>query len=694
MLKIGFSLMLLLASASLFVKTEAEASGQESVAAPDVKEVIDVPQVSAPRISPDGSSVLYTTTRPDWDQNVYDSEVYVSVGGEAVKQVTDNSGASTSNAQWAADSNAFFYIADQGQGPQIYRHTLSDGSAVSLTAIPGGLLDYAVSPNGEQLALLLGEAPDAKFLARPEEMGSFTIVGENKPSAHLWILDIPAAIEKGGAGPGDTDVMRRLTGGSDFSVTLFSEAGIRPSFSFSPDGREIVFSHADSALILDSIRSDISIVDTSTGDIRHIVESEHWDETPVFSPDGKDILFGRTVIADWLGDKRLMIVPWDGGEAERLDIDRGQNVRDTQPLLIDWGLQGIDVFFIDGVDRQVHRIDPQTGVAARITSAPGHVLEFDASNDGNFVTYLGVDAKTAPEIYRLDLEDAESPERLSDTTNALKGWPSHNIEVVRWTADDGVQVEGVLYEPEGISAADTAPLIIVLHGGPRDVEYPRRVHDQLYPIEQWLAKGARVLFPNYRGSTGYGSAFRKLLVKNTGRAEMLDIEAAVEHFLSEGLADKDAIGVVGHSWGGYLSAFAVTSTDLFRVASVGSGITDNRVNYVLSIAGVAEEGYLESSPWENAELWSATSPISYVTGEEAPTLIQHGADDVVVPAANAHLLYTALSDMGAPAQLVLFDDTGHFVTRPKELRAWMLQNLDWFSRHLWREEPAGAGADN
>ena len=152
--------------------------------------------------------------------------------------------------------------------------------------------------------------------------------------------------------------------------------------------------------------------------------------------------------------------------------------------------------------------------------------------------------------------------------------------------------------------------------------------------------------------------------------------------------------MVGHSWGGYLSAFAVTSTELFSAASIGSGITDNRVNYVLSVAGVAEEGYLESLPWEDSELWSATSPIDYVTGAEAPTLIQHGVDDVVVPVANAHLLHTALSDMGAPVQLVLFDDTGHYVSRPKELRAWMLQNLNWFSRHLWREELTEASADH
>lgn len=660
---------------------------------PDIVDVLNVPQVSAPRLSPDGSSALYSVTVPDWEQNTYDSEIVLSIGTEDPRPVTNVPNGSASNAQWAVGSDAFFFIADLGQGPQIQMQTLSESAPVPVTATPGGLVDYAVSPNGEELALLLGEAPDANLLARPQELGRFTIVGEHQPSAHLWLVDIDAAIEEGGANPHKSEAVRQLTGGSDMSVTLFSEAGLRRSFSFSPDGGEIVFSHADSALILDTIRSDISIVDTVTGDVRPIVESAHWDETPVFSPDGTEILFGRSVIDDWLEDKALMRVPASGGEPHQLAVTFQDNVRDTQPLLIGWGQQGIDAFFLDGTDRQVFRIDPETGLARRITSGERRVLEADVSSDGETIVFVGVDAETAPEVFRSGLSAGGQADRLSRTSSALDGWRRHEASGVRWTADDGRQIEGVLYTPAGLPEPAAAPLIIVLHGGPRDVAYPSRLHNQMYPIEQWLDRGARVLFPNYRGSTGYGAAFRQLIVGNTGHAEMRDITSAVEHFVSAGLADENAVGVVGHSWGGYLSAFAVTTTDLFSAASVGAGITDNRVNYVLSVAGVAEEGYLKSSPWIEPDLWSATSPAAHVTGDEAPTLIQHGVDDAVVPVANAHIFYTALSDMGAPTRLVLFDETGHYVSRPREMRAWMQQNLDWFSLHLWRDE-TGPGIGN
>ncbi|MEM1430039.1 MAG: alpha/beta fold hydrolase, partial [Pseudomonadota bacterium] len=511
-------------------------------------------------------------------------------------------------------------------------------------------------------------------------------VGEAPPAAHLWLLDIGAAIEDGGASRHGTHALRRLTGGSDRSVTLFSEAGLRRAFSFSPDGRHIVFSHADSALILDTIRSDISIVDTTTGDVRPVVVSDHWDETPLFSPDGTQILFGRTVVSDWLEDKALMVVPTTGGQARRLSIGFTEDVRDTQPLLVDWGVQGIEALFLSGTDRLIYRIEPETGRAARISPAELRVQEADVSDDGGTLAFVGVEATQAPEVYRLDLAHGGGAERLSHASGALADWPNHASFLVHWMTEDAVRIEGVLYQPEGLSPRARAPLIVVLHGGPRDVAYPARLHNQMYPIEQWLARGARILFPNYRGSTGYGASFRQLIVGNTGQAEMQDIAAAVEHFVATGLADEQQIGVVGHSWGGYLAAFAAATTDLFAAISVGSGISDNRVNYALSIAGVAEEGYLGSLPWAKLELWSATSPITHVTGEEAPVLILHGVDDAVVPVANAQLLHKALTDMGAIARLVLFDETGHDVSRPKEMRAWMQLNLEWFSQHLWRDE--------
>lgn len=663
------------------------AGGDQVLQGPDITEVLSVPQIGTPRVSHDGSAVLYSVTTPDWNANDFDTEFFLSTGNGPVVQATNTLGGPSSNAQWATGGDAFFYIADRGQGMQIYRAPVSGAEHDQVTAIPGGLLDFAVSPNGDELALLLAEAPAPELAARAAEMGRFTIVGEHRPSAHLWLLDIEAAIAEGGANPFDSKAVRRLTVGSGSSVTLFSEAGIRQNFSISPDGNEIAFAHAESAMILDTIRSNISVVDTRTGEIRPISFGVDWDETPVFSPDGEEILFGRTVISDWLDDKALMIVPSEGGQPQRLEFTFNDGVADTQPLLIGWSEQGIDAFFLDGVDRQVFRIDRETARVSRVTPQGLRVMEADFSADGNTVAFVGLDAETAPELYRVSLDALAAPERLSDVAAAMRNWPHHDVTITSWLADDDVRVEGVLYEPAGLTDADVAPLIIVLHGGPRDVEFPRRLHNQLYPVEQWLSQGARVLFPNYRGSTGYGAAFRQLIVGDIGRAETRDVVAAVESFVSSGLAAEDAIGIVGHSWGGYIAAFSMASTDLFSVASIGSGIIDNRVNYALSTVGVAEEGYLESLPWTSPDLWSAASPISYVTGDEAPTLIQHGTNDVVVPPANAQMLYAALTDLGAEARLVLFDDTGHYVSRPMELRTWMQQNLDWFATYLCLDCP-------
>ncbi|MEM1430390.1 MAG: hypothetical protein AAGG09_13125, partial [Pseudomonadota bacterium] len=193
-----------------------------SAQGPDIVDVLNVAQISAPRISPDGSAVIYTKTVPDWSENRYDSEVFLADAQNTARQLTRSPHGSATNAQWAAGGDGVFYIADLGHGPQIHLQELSGSVALPVTAITGGLLDYAVSPDGRHLALLLAEGPDPAILARREALGRFTIVGEAPPAAHLWLLDIGAAIEDGGASRHGTHALRRLTGGSDRSVTLFS----------------------------------------------------------------------------------------------------------------------------------------------------------------------------------------------------------------------------------------------------------------------------------------------------------------------------------------------------------------------------------------------------------------------------------------------------------------------------------------
>src|SRR5204862_334439 len=162
----------------------------------------------------------------------------------------------------------------------------------------------------------------------------------------------------------------------------------------------------------------------------------------------------------------------------------------------------------------------------------------------------------------------------------------------------------------------------------------------IYPIDIWTAKGALVLEPNYRGSAGYGEAFRSLNVRNLGVGDAWDVLSGIDHLIKEGIADPNQVGTMGWSQGGYISAFLTTHDSArFKAVSVGAGISDWMTYYVNTDITQFTRHYLKATPWDDPEIYAKTSPITYVKTAKAPTLIQHGATDQRVPPPNAFQLY-------------------------------------------------------
>ena len=209
------------------------------------------------------------------------------------------------------------------------------------------------------------------------------------------------------------------------------------------------------------------------------------------------------------------------------------------------------------------------------------------------------------------------------------------------------------------------PLLVVIHGGPTGVDTAVRSADRTYPIERFAAKGALILRPNYRGSAGYGEQFRSLNVRNLGLGDYDDVISGVDSLIAKGMVDKDRVGAMGWSQGGYISAFITTYSDRFKAVSVGAGISDWMTYYVNTDIHPFTRQYLKATPWEDPEIYRITSPITYVNRARTPTLIQHGDQDKRVPPPNAFELYQALKDRGVPVKLILYKGFGHAINKPQ-----------------------------
>jgi dipeptidyl aminopeptidase/acylaminoacyl peptidase len=268
----------------------------------------------------------------------------------------------------------------------------------------------------------------------------------------------------------------------------------------------------------------------------------------------------------------------------------------------------------------------------------------------------------------------------------VKDWNLGTAEVISWKSKDGTAIEGILRKPANYDASKKYPLLVMIHGGPTGISQPLlSAGDMYYPTQIFLAKGALVLQPNYRGSAGYGAAFRALNVRNLGMGDMWDVMSGVDSLIARGTVDESKLGSMGWSQGGYISAFLTTNTDRFKAISVGAGISNWMTYYVNTDITPFTRQYLHATPWDDQEIYQKTSPMTAIKQAKTPTLIQLGSADKRVPVPDSYELYRGLQDQHVASRLISYTGFGHPITKPKSNRAVMQANLDWFNHYIWGE---------
>jgi dipeptidyl aminopeptidase/acylaminoacyl peptidase len=206
-----------------------------------------------------------------------------------------------------------------------------------------------------------------------------------------------------------------------------------------------------------------------------------------------------------------------------------------------------------------------------------------------------------------------------------------------------------------------------------------------YPVDIFVARGALVFKPNYRGSIGYGEAFRRLNLRNMGVGDAWDVVSGVDYLISQGFVDPKKVGCMGWSQGGYISSFLTTAYDRFVAISAGAGVTDWTDYYYTSDDTDFTVDYLGNIPIADPEVYKKTSPISYVKKgtTKTPTLIQHGQFDSRDPVSAGYYLRQALEDVGVKVEFIEFTGLPHGLGKPKAHRLAMEQNLLWFNHYIW-----------
>ncbi|MGH3119018.1 MAG: prolyl oligopeptidase family serine peptidase, partial [Gaiellales bacterium] len=406
------------------------------------------------------------------------------------------------------------------------------------------------------------------------------------------------------------------------------------------------------------------------------------DGAPKWSPDGTRVVFDTAMASPsfYYSNGLLAAIPAAGGAIEVLS-----KAFDEDPQLLDWGPDGVYFGASERTYAHLYRLDPATKAVTKLTrDVRGMPVSFSFTRDFRTAAFVASSADRFAEIAVADVA-AMTSRTLTDLGAQLKDWTLGRSEVIAWKSTDGATIEGVLHKPADFAAGRRYPLLVVIHGGPTGISRPSKFRmNSVYPIDIWLAKGALVLEPNYRGSAGYGEKFRSLNVRNLGVGDAWDVISGVDHLIAQGLVDRDRVGAMGWSQGGYISAFLTTHDGArFKAISVGAGISDWMTYYVNTDIHPFTRQYLKATPWDDPQIYAKTSPITYIKGARTPTLIQHGELDLRVPIPNAYELYQGLQDQAVPVKLIVYKGFGHGLNKPKAQRAAMEHNLEWFDRYLF-----------
>jgi dipeptidyl aminopeptidase/acylaminoacyl peptidase len=653
--------------------TGTPTGAQDLEGMPSFRDVLSLQSVGGVAVSPDGSAVAYTVRSTDWDENGYDTEIWLAPSEGPPFQLTRTAEGSSGSPQWSPDGRWLAFTADRGAGNQVFVISPRGGEALAVTRVEGGVGGFEWSPGGSRMLLSAREPEPEEDRARTERYGAFAFDDESGRNTHLWVVDVDPSADPAEA--------TRLTEG-DFHVA---------GFQWSPDGSRIAYVRQPDAKLLSFMHTDIHVLDVATGESRGLVTGSGPDNGPVWSPDGRWILFTeyeKDLDSFFYRNNELARIPAGGGSIEVLTRGFDEDVGGAT-----WTQAGIRFVASDRTERKLYALDPDARTVSELALPTRIVGSVSFTPGGESLAFTGQSGESLAEVYRawggtamgLGPSGGEHV-KLTDMTAQAEGWPVGTREVIRWQSEDGAEIEGVLFKPEDFDPSRRYPLLVVIHGGPTGTSRPSMVPSYVYPIVHWVAKGALVLEPNYRGSAGYGEAFRSLNVRNLGVGDLWDVMSGVEHLVSQGVADPDRLGAMGWSQGGYISAFLTTNTDAFQAISVGAGISNWMTYYVNTDIHPFTRQYLKATPWDDPEIYARTSPMTNILRASTPTLIQHGEFDRRVPIPNAYELLQGLQDVGVEAELVVYEGFGHGINKPKELLAAVWHNWQWFGRHIWGED--------
>ena len=647
-----------------------------------INDILEGKRINGSSISPSGRFLLLNLRET---MKGGENRDYIEIYDTKQKRTLLSEIANRSQLGWMPKSDQLYYVSDNSDGRTIY------------------LLD----PLTSETKVMAERLPKERFHIAPDEKSMFY------SSRETLSVTTPSGLRR------MIGIDDRQTGYRDrtYIYRYFFETGVVQQITFgrqsaslndiTDDVRYLLFSTSEEDLSQRPFRkSSLYMLDLATMTVDTIWKDQAYTYSAQFSPDGKKLLIhGAPEAFNGIG----------------LNIDEGQiaNSYDTQSFIMDLATRKVDpvtkyfnpsitaqewnpgdnfiYYRVEEADRvNVYRYMPDKRKFEKLPLKEDVIRSFDISRNGRWATYTGVSVSNSNRGYLLDLKTGESTLISDPYAKQLNTLELGEVVDWKFTSSFGDEIDGRYYLPPNFDPAKKYPLIVYYYGGTSPTS---RGFESTYPLHVYAAQDYVVYTLQPSGTTGYGQEFSARHVNAWGERTAEEIIEGVQQFVAaHPFVDGTKVGNIGASYGGFMTQYLITKTDIFTASVSHAGISN-----IASYWGEGYWGYSYSAgasagsyPWNNPKLYTEQSPLFHADKINTPLLLLHGTADTNVPIGESIQMYTALKLLNKPVEFIQVEGENHAIYNYDKRIAWNNAIYAWFAKWLkgdsrWWDSMFGEG---
>lgn len=598
--------------------------------------------------SPDGTNLAFTVTEPS-PENKRNSDIWIyNLKSKQLYQWT-TSPKTDRLPRWSPDGKKLAFLSSREGPAQIYTISLSGGEASRLFKHETGIISFEWSPDGKKIAFLALKEDSPEIKKKKKEKDDARVVDQDEQPPLLWIYDF------------ETKKTRPLLKGK-WRIS---------QYLWHPEGNRLVMAATDHPH-RELFTTKIYTLDLTSQPPTLLFSPPGPFHSLKFSPDSQYLAYiGSREDGPTAHD--LFLLSLQSKQLRNLtaeSIDRPVEAygwRNKHSLLVLVQTGFTSNFYEVGLDGSARKLPAYSFTPSRSIAV---------SSSGQ-LAFVGGSATQLPEIW-LSFRPGQA-ERITSFHTDWSNFQLFQPEIIQYASFDGLKIEAALFKPDNYQPGQKYPAVILVHGGPSSAWT-----DRFNAWAQLLARrGFIILCPNIRGSTGYGYTFLVANRYDWGGGDYQDVVAGGEYLIQHRLADPERLGIGGWSYGGYMAAWAVTKTDLFRAALSGAPMTDLASEYGTESASInSYDTWYLGNPYENLSLFIERSPVTHVKKVKTPVLLLCGEKDTTDPIGQCQQFYRGLKRFGVPTEFVVYPREGHGIREWKHRLDLLNRLISWFEKYL------------